>query len=207
MERAVTMVAEEKRELRVAMRARREALSASDAARASDAACRAALALPGLTSARVVAVYRAIRHELDPLGIERALAAAGVVIALPRVGDARAGGRLSFLRADGPTVASAFGVPEPAPDAPEVALSAIDAFVVPGLAFDARGARLGWGRGHYDVTLAAAPRALRVGFCHQMQLVPVVPESSGDERMDVIVTDAGAFPTGARPRTAAGRSP
>jgi 5-formyltetrahydrofolate cyclo-ligase len=80
-----------------------------------------------------------------------------------------------------------------------VPLAEIDLYILPGLAFDARGARLGWGRGHFDATLAATPRALRLAWAYEFQVVAAVPEGPGDERVDVIVTETSVHLTGARP--------
>ncbi len=128
------------------------------------------------------------------------MVARGITVVLPRVVP---GPRepLHFHRTDGDDalVNGPMGLLEPPSDAPEVPLSLIDLFIVPGLAFDARGARIGYGRGHFDATLAAASGALRVAYAFELQIVPAVPESAGDERVDVIVTEAGARETSARP--------
>jgi 5-formyltetrahydrofolate cyclo-ligase len=202
---AAVATIDDKPSLRAAMRARRDALAPDVVAAASRAAVAHALALPVWDRAKIVGLYQAMAGELDPGALADALRARGVVVCLPRVDPPRRRGLLRFLRVDaeGELVAGPFGLREPPPDAPELALSTIDVFVTPGLAFDAHGARLGFGRGHYDVTLAAAPQALRVGFCHAFQVVPAVPESSGDERVDVLVTENGAHATNAR----AGRLP
>ena len=99
---------------------------------------------------------------------------------------------------DGLTIGS-MGLSEPPADAPVVPLADIDCFVLPGLAFDARGARLGWGRGHFDATLEAAPHALRLAWAYDFQVVASVPEAPGDQRVDLIVTDTSVHLTGARP--------
>ncbi len=189
-----------KQDLRREMRERRTAVPADLAACAAEAACAVALALPVWSRVRVAALYRAVRNELDARPLERALAERGVTVVLPRVG-AGPGELLHFHRVDAEAalVPGSLGLIEPLADAPEVPVSAIDLFIVPGLAFDARGARLGWGRGHFDATLAAAAGALRVAYAYELQLVPAVPESSGDERVDVIVTESGARDTNARP--------
>jgi 5-formyltetrahydrofolate cyclo-ligase len=191
-----------KQDLRREMRHRRSTLPPADAARAADEAARHALTLPVWDRVRVVASYVAIRRELDVAPLERALAARGITVVLPRVVSGH-GERLHFHRADASTlVAGPMGLREPSSDAPEVSLDTIDVFILPGLAFDARGARLGWGRGHFDATLAAAPGALRVAYAYEIQIVPAVPESAGDERVDAIVTETGARETGARPHEA-----
>lgn len=86
-----------------------------------------------------------------------------------------------------------FGVLEPPAGAPEEAPAVGDAVVVPGVAFDRAGGRLGRGGGHYDRAFPpGAPGApLLVGFAHAFQLVECVPSDSHDRRMDAIVTERG----------------
>jgi 5,10-methenyltetrahydrofolate synthetase len=63
-------------------------------------------------------------------------------------------------------------------------------FVVPGLAFDLQGARLGRGGGWYDRALARYPQGIRVGFAYDFQVVSRLPEDPWDLRMHAVVTDA-----------------
>jgi len=83
-------------------------------------------------------------------------------------------------------------------DRARVDVPAPDTIVVPGVAFDRRGHRLGYGRGYYDRALSARPEALRIGFCHSFQLVEKLDERPHDEPVDFIVTPDGAQATHAR---------
>lgn len=65
----------------------------------------------------------------------------------------------------------------------------IDAVVVPGLAFSARGARLGYGAGYYDRWLAGHPAAVRLGLCFDYQVLQDLPTAAHDEPLDYLVTD------------------
>lgn len=66
----------------------------------------------------------------------------------------------------------------------------IDVLVVPGVAFDLNGYRLGYGRGYYDRTLAACRRScLKVGFAYEMQLAESLPIETHDEALSVLVTE------------------
>lgn len=89
--------------------------------------------------------------------------------------------------------AGTFGVREPKPEFRQsrgVAVAEIDAIVVPGLAFDWRGYRLGYGRGYYDRTLREKRSdALAVGVAFDCQLVDRVPCEPHDMRVDWIVTE------------------
>ncbi|HEX5061643.1 MAG TPA: 5-formyltetrahydrofolate cyclo-ligase, partial [Kofleriaceae bacterium] len=73
-------------------------------------------------------------------------------------------------------------------------LSEIAAVFVPGLAFDRAGGRIGWGRGYYDVTLAAAsPAALRIGLAFECQIIEHVPREPHDAALHYVVTEAAIY--------------
>jgi 5-formyltetrahydrofolate cyclo-ligase len=91
-------------------------------------------------------------------------------------------------------VAGRFGLREPRADwRNAVGLVEIGAFVLPGLAFDRRGGRVGWGGGHYDATLAAAPDALRIGLGFECQLVDDVPHEPHDALLHYVVTEVATY--------------
>jgi 5-formyltetrahydrofolate cyclo-ligase len=78
---------------------------------------------------------------------------------------------------------------EPDPCAPIAAMGELDLLVIPGLAFDERGARLGYGGGYYDRTLAGAGPAIMIAFaCQQVERVPEEPH---DRRVTAVVTEDG----------------
>ena len=94
-------------------------------------------------------------------------------------------------RPSDPLVATRYGPREPAERVP-VEPGDIDLAVVPGLAFDRLGYRVGYGGGHYDRYLGRLhPEAARVGIGFGPQLVDEVPVEEGDERVDLVVTDEG----------------
>jgi len=190
---------EEKTRLRRALAAQRDAIAPDEARRA------AAAAVPHLVSAvagsPVVAVYSAIRSELDPRPAAARLLHEGTTLAFPRVNAAD--GTLQFFRVDDLAALRPghLGIFEPLPSMPALPLDAIDAFVMPGLGFDARGARLGWGKGFYDRTLLAAPAATRVGFAFASQLVENAPFGPGDAALDCVITESGGVHCGRRAQT------
>jgi 5-formyltetrahydrofolate cyclo-ligase len=85
-----------------------------------------------------------------------------------------------------------YGIPEPGPEVPEVPLGSIDLVVVPGLAFDRRGARLGQGGGYYDRTLCQTG-ALRVAVAYSEQVVERLHTEAHDLPMNILVTEAEVF--------------
>ena len=165
----------------------RDAIPSPEAARAAEAAARHLLALPPLATARTVAMYAAAHGELDPSAAGAELAARGITLVYPRVVDRT---RLAFQT--GALRPSAFGLLEPAADSPEIPLDQIDVMVIPGLAFDRTGTRLGWGKGYYDRALAAT-RAVRIGYCFAVQVVRHVPREPYDIPMHHLVTEDGAL--------------
>lgn len=141
-----------------------------------------------LSPGAVLALYAAKGSEVDTTRIDAFARGRGLIVAYPRV-DGRA--RLLAFHAVAPDALApaGFGLREPSADAPAVALDDIAAFIVPGLAFDRAGGRLGWGRGHYDATFAAAPRALRIGLAFERQLVEQVAREAHDEPLHILITE------------------
>lgn len=85
-----------------------------------------------------------------------------------------------------------YGTREPGPHAPRIAKEDIQGLLIPGLAFDRSGRRLGRGKGFYDRCLADW-NGKKVGVCFELQWVPEVPHEAHDQNMDVIVTEAGVW--------------
>jgi 5-formyltetrahydrofolate cyclo-ligase len=168
----------------------RDAMTAGERAAASATICDAANAalVARLSAGDVVALYAAKGSEVDTGPIDAFARDRGLVVAYPRV-NGRA--RLLAFHAVAPEALapSGFGLREPSADAPAVAVDDIAAFVVPGLAFDRAGGRLGWGRGHYDATFAAAPKALRIGLAFERQLLDQVAREAHDEPLHIIITE------------------
>lgn len=186
-----------KHALRVTMRERRRALDPEQRTHASAAAADHLLALPELATACSLALYAALPDEADPAVAIPRLLARGVQPLFPRV----VGSELEFVPVDGVTalVPGFRGVREPSGDS--IGPDQLDVVVVPGVAFDADGGRLGQGGGHYDRLLARLPaRTVRVGFCLAVQLVPSVPRGPHDQAVDVVVSEEGAVRTTAQRR-------
>jgi 5-formyltetrahydrofolate cyclo-ligase len=169
----------------------RDAMTLAERAAASGAICDAANALVAarLSAGQVLALYAAKGSEVDTTQIDRFARARGLVVAYPRV-DGQA--RLLAFHAVTPEELSPtrFGLREPNADAPAVNVSEIAAFIVPGLAFDRAGWRIGWGRGHYDATLAvASSTALRIGLGFACQVVDGVAHEAHDVALNIIITE------------------
>jgi len=171
------------------MLSRRDALSPQQRAEASAAIAVRAAALIEDRPGRVVALYAAKGTEVATAALDAALRAAGRTICYPRTaGDGER--HLTFHAVSPAELAiSQFGIREPVADAPRIELAAIETFVIPGVAFDRAGARLGWGHGYYDVTLANVLTARRVGLAFECQLVDQIEREAHDVLMNVVVTE------------------
>lgn len=182
----------DKADLRKMMRNRRTGISATDRARAGHAAAEQLLALEVVAKAGLVAVYASAHWELDTAPLITALRERGVALAYPRVSKSTR--QLTFHRVSSPKQLhlGSFDIPEPSPTSPTVGPDHLDVIVVPGLAFDTSGSRLGWGQGHYDATFEHHHRAVRIGYAFACQLVETVPIAPWDLPMDAIVTEQRA---------------
>ena len=115
----------------------------------------------------------------------RTLAGAGHALALPCVAGRAMPLQFRLWREGNPTELSRHGVPEPRHDAPE---AVPDAILIPLLAFDGRGFRLGYGGGYYDHTLAqlrAAGTVLAIGVGYAGQEIAALPHEAHDQRLDL----------------------
>jgi 5-formyltetrahydrofolate cyclo-ligase len=174
------------------MQALRQGVSQEDARRAGCAVARRLLDLPEIERIARVALYASLRDELPTRPIFDELHGRGLPTLFPR---SLPDGLLGFVAVERweDLVAGRYGVPEP--EGPGLLLGVDDLVVVPGLAFDGAGRRLGRGAGWYDRTfpvgMQGAPLLVGVGFAFQR--VDLVPAGATDRGMDVVVTDREAW--------------
>ena len=181
-----------KEDLRSQLRAARKALPHSARTNAAHDAARNFLANRKLASARRIALYHAHGSELDTRPLIDALLSAGREVFLPVV-TARTTLKFTRLRATSALRRGRHGIATPARGASSQ-LSDLDLILVPLLAFDARGHRLGSGAGYYDRALAR-PRAFRrpfvVGYAYAQQEQTRLPDDPWDRKLDAVVTERG----------------
>ncbi len=180
-----------KTRLRARMLQRRAELDPVEAEPAGRRVSQLVIATPEFAAASRVALYAALEDELPSRFCFDAVLSSGREALLPRM---ETGQRLSFRVVDcwEALVPGRFGILEPDSAAPAALLEAGDLVLVPGVAFDREGHRLGRGTGYYDSSLAVgsnAPVCFGLGF--EFQVVEAVPHGSRDVRMDAIVTERG----------------
>lgn len=164
--------------------------SGCDPASAGAALRDAVLAASPPPPGAIVAGFWPMGAEIDPRPLMRALHARGHAICLPVT--PRRGLPLAFRRwAPGDAlVPGPMGTSQPAPEAPS---ATPDWLIVPLLAFDRAGRRLGYGGGYYDRTLAGLPGATALGIAYAVQEVQEVPAGPHDVRLRRIATEKGVI--------------
>jgi 5-formyltetrahydrofolate cyclo-ligase len=179
-----------KEQLRRELDRRRRAVTPEVSRRAGRAVLGHLEACPAFRAAARVALYSAQPDELPTRPCYEALRERGVEALFPRTQP----GGLAFhsVRHWEELSPGRYGVLEPPEAAPLRPLEETDLVLVPGLAFDAQGNRLGRGGGHYDAALPSGNRGPRIiGLAFAFQLVATVPHGSRDRRVDAIVTESG----------------
>ena len=178
--------------LRRAALARRDALPSAERMAAALALAERGLPVE-VTPGAVVSGFSPLKSEISPLPLLRRLADAGANLALPVVVGR---GQPLVMRAwsfGEPLVSGVWGIREPPADAPELFP---DILIVPLLAFDRRGHRVGYGAGYYDMTIARL-RAIKpvtaIGVAFAAQEIAAVPATPRDARLDLVLTERAAI--------------
>jgi len=183
-----TSIEATKAELRRQARAQRDALPAGMRAAAAQAIAARSFPLP-LAQNATVSGFMPIGSEVNPIPLMRNLAALGVQLALPALGGR---GKPLTMRAFAfgqRLVPGTWGIREPMPEAPEVFP---DVLLVPLLAFDRIGHRIGYGAGYYDLTIAALRARKSISACgvaFGIQEIANVPTTPRDARLDLVLTE------------------
>ena len=145
--------------------------------------------MPAYQIARRVACYVSVKNEVDTKTPIRAALREGKRVAVP---IARANGAMDFQAIAGLNElrTAHYGLREPVPN-PELILppQALDVILIPGIAFDRRGHRIGSGKGYYDRFLTRT-KAVRIGLAYDFQVIDRVPAEPHDVKMDWIVTES-----------------
>ncbi|MEU5091826.1 5-formyltetrahydrofolate cyclo-ligase [Streptomyces sp. NPDC021356] len=189
----------DKRTLRRELLAERSRLTSDDVSEAAEALARHALELPELARARTVAAYVSVGAEPGTLALLDALRARGVRVLLPALlpdndldwGAYAGQGSLARVRHGGRMALSEPAGRRLGPDA----VTAADVVLLPGLAADTRGMRLGRGGGSYDRVLARLERAdahpALVVLLYDHEVVEHVPAEPHDRPVQAVVTPSG----------------
>lgn len=184
----------ERKRLRREVLARRLALPEETRHSLSLAIARHLKGTEAYLSSQNVLAYASFRHEVDTAPIVADVRRRGKRLVLPRV-DCTSRSLSLYAVQDPETdlLPGYQGILEPHPGCPRVEPGQIDLVLVPGLVFDRRGYRLGYGGGYYDRLLALMPEALRVGLAFCLQVVDRLPELPHDQGLDILVCERGVL--------------
>ena len=182
---------EAKRALRERILRARDALPAEARAQASAAIVSRLEGREDFRAARTVLLSLAFRSEWETRPLVEAALALGKIVGAPRVDRAR---RMleacAITRLDRDLGPGFRGIDEPLPHCPPLAPEAVDWVLVPGVVFDTRGHRLGYGGGYYDRLLPLLRGdARRIAGAFELQVVELVPAATHDLRVDAVVTE------------------
>lgn len=182
---------EQKQLLRAAFRARRDALSAQERAKADAAIFAHVTSLPAYRAAGVVLAYHAIGSEAGTRAIIEHALACGKTVLLP-VTDPQTETMFAarLVQADALTPGG-YGIPEPRSAQPyegEIGLT-----LVPGLVFHPGGYRIGYGKGYYDKFFSNGRKSVKVGLAYACQLCGEPFGEAHDVRLDYLVTEQGGI--------------
>jgi 5-formyltetrahydrofolate cyclo-ligase len=174
----------DKSQLRVLARSRRASLA--DDRFAQRLAAHADLL--SVSSGMIVGGYHTHRDEADPGLLLQGLVQMGAHIAFPRVITKDAALDFHLMPEDEVLLPGSFGIHEPLAHWPKVEPALL---LVPLLAYDDHGHRLGYGGGYYDRTLAAWPQARAIGIAYHAQRMDTLPHEPHDRPLDAILTEQG----------------
>ncbi len=141
-----------------------------------------------IRSAGAILFFAPLETEIDIWPLLEEAVAEGKTVALPWFNPATQSylaRQVIDLATD--LVTGKFGVREPAETCPEIPLEAFHLVLVPGLAFDLAGHRLGRGKGYYDRLLQHV-HGIKCGICHTLQLNPLIPAEPHDAKVNFILT-------------------
>ena len=185
---SIAGIEDTKAALRREASARRDALPAETRNAAAATIAARPFPLP-VAAGAIVSGFMPLKNEIDPLPLLRKLSERGAQLALPVVAER---GRPLVMRAwkwGEPLASGVWGIREPRPEA---AIVEPDILLVPLLAFDRSGGRLGYGGGYYDSTLMqlrARKTVVALGLAFAVQEIPAVPTTPRDAPLDLVLTE------------------
>lgn len=178
-----------KSELRKRLLALRNALPNDSRQAASHAACHLLFSSDAVAQAGTIMLFASIGSEMDTSPIYHAAVQRGLRVAYPRVVTGQRRMETAWVDTYDQLAPGVMSIPEPDSSAELAHPGDLDVIVVPGLAFDSLGHRLGYGAGYYDTFLPAAAKALRIGLTYADCVLESLPVESHDERVHQILTE------------------
>jgi 5-formyltetrahydrofolate cyclo-ligase len=175
-----------KRDMRKQMLGIRRALSLEQKVAADRRIAEQLLGRVEVAAAQTICIYLSLSEEVDTKFIIAELFARKKTVVVPKVVGVHL--ELEAITTLDDLNVGAFGILEPTSSARAAHSPDVDLYIVPGIAFDEEGFRVGWGKGYYDKLLAGTS-VPRIGLAYTVQLIAQVPHTSYDVPMTVVITD------------------
>lgn len=176
-----------KEEIRLQMRASRRNLTKDEVIKHSDEIYKNLFSLDCISDAHSVCIFLSAFKEPDTNGIIKKLLGEGKKIVVPVTDEGNCTLTLSYIDNTDDLIKGAYGICEPK-TVKMADINDIDIVLVPGLAFDRCGGRMGFGKGYYDRLLSES-EAVKIGLCYDFQLMDKIPTQMHDVPMDFIITE------------------
>lgn len=180
----------DKKELRKHMKDLRDSSSYEDKNRFDEAIYRKIINNEFYIKAKVIFIYVSFGSEADTHSIINHALKNNKTICVPKVINKNEGMKAIKINSLEELSSSTLGILEPSNFSNEIQPSEIDLLIMPGLAFDINGGRLGYGAGYYDRFLKLIPdKAHKLGIAYKYQLLDNIPMDEHDMFIDEIITD------------------
>lgn len=176
-----------KEQLRDSMRKQRRALTQEEVLSHSRKICEKLFTLNCIESSNTVCTFLSAFKEPDTAEIIRLLLKSGKRVAVPVTDEKSITLSLSYIDSTENLTRGAYGIYEPLSVCP-ANIGDMDTVLVPALAFDRSGGRMGFGKGYYD-KLLANENCIKIGLCYGFQLFDKIPTEPHDVMMDIIITE------------------
>jgi 5-formyltetrahydrofolate cyclo-ligase len=185
-------IKEKKREIRREVSERLGALSSDEIAKRYEAIEARLFEFANFLESRIVFLYYSRKGEASSQKILKRCLQSNKILVLPALDPARH--RMKLLKVDNlgkDLIAGPAGIPQPDPTRCKlVPIDRVDIAIVPGIAFDEKGGRVGTGEGYYDRLIPRLPVTTRkVALSLEAQILPQVPMESHDKHVDIIITE------------------
>lgn len=179
----------EKKAIRTNVLNARDEMPLDQRSRESMKMCDAIIASTPYQRAKTVLAYASFGSEFDTSLLLQHTLADKKILVMPRIDKDTQRLQLHRVHHVDELVAGGWGIREPHTDAEIVMPNEIDFILVPGVAFDRAGFRIGYGKGFYDKLLSSAnPASTRLSAAFDCQIVDAVPNEIHDQRVDIIIT-------------------
>ncbi|MBQ7161587.1 MAG: 5-formyltetrahydrofolate cyclo-ligase [Clostridia bacterium] len=190
----MTEIREEKKAIREKIKAERMEISAEEKERLDAAICEKFLSLASYRYAGILLLYAPMKGEIDVMPLARAALAAGKKVAFPRCDPDDRTMVFRCVRSEEELAPAHFGIREPSDgcEAYDPASNELAICIVPALAFDREGFRVGYGGGYYDRFLNDF-RGSKVGLIYSRFLIERAPRGRFDTAADAMVTEKGVI--------------